>query len=132
MNTSKGEAKLVRYNGNGGAVTLPESFRDYPVTVIDCGINGMSWFRKYSDGWVECGGYVAPVSIAAYEQSTVTFDVAFPNAVAFIECQPACSATGGSDSGLYGVRDVTTTGFIFQRASANSYTLGYYWVAKGF
>ena len=29
------EAKLVRYNGNGGAVTLPESFRDYPVTVID-------------------------------------------------------------------------------------------------
>ena len=35
VNASKGEAKLVRYNGNGGAVTLPESFRDYPVTVID-------------------------------------------------------------------------------------------------
>ena len=89
----------------------------YPVTVIDSGINGTSWFRKYSDGWVECGGYVAPVSIAAYEQSTVTFDVAFPNAVVFIECQPVCSATGGSDSGLYGVRDVTTTGFIFQSCS---------------
>lgn len=35
VNTSKREATLVRYSGNGGTVQLPEFFQDYPVTVID-------------------------------------------------------------------------------------------------
>lgn len=35
VNASKNEAKLVKYIGNGGAVTLPAYYRDYPVTVID-------------------------------------------------------------------------------------------------
>jgi len=34
VNSTKHEAKLVKYIGNGGAVQLPEYFRDYPVTVI--------------------------------------------------------------------------------------------------
>lgn len=34
VNTSKHEAKLVSYSGTGGAVTLPEYYLDYPVTVI--------------------------------------------------------------------------------------------------
>lgn len=34
VNASKHEATLVRYNGNGGTVQLPEYYRDYPVTVI--------------------------------------------------------------------------------------------------
>ena len=35
VNVSKHDARLVRYNGNGGTVQLPEYFRDYPVTSID-------------------------------------------------------------------------------------------------
>ena len=35
VNASKNEARLVKYIGNGGAVTLPAYYRDYPVTVID-------------------------------------------------------------------------------------------------
>ena len=34
VNASKHEATLVRYNGSGGTVQLPEYFRDYPVTII--------------------------------------------------------------------------------------------------
>ena len=35
VNASKHEARLVRYNGNGGIVKLPAYYRDYPVTTID-------------------------------------------------------------------------------------------------
>ena len=34
VNASAHEARLVRYNGNGGAVQLPAYYRDYPVTAI--------------------------------------------------------------------------------------------------
>ena len=34
VNATKHEARLVKYNGNGGAVQLPTYYRDYPVTVI--------------------------------------------------------------------------------------------------
>lgn len=35
VNASKHEARLVKYNGAGENIQLPEYFRDYPVTVID-------------------------------------------------------------------------------------------------
>ncbi len=34
VNTSKHQATLISYSGNGGSVILPEYFRNYPVTVI--------------------------------------------------------------------------------------------------
>ena len=106
--------------------------QSYPVTVVESGVDGTSWYRKYSDGWIEQGGYVAPATIAAYEQSDVVFGTAFQNAVAFIECQPVCGSTGNGDSGLYGIRNLTNSGFTFQRGSGTSYTIGFYWIAKGF
>ena len=35
VNTSKQEARLVRYNGNSEIVRLPEYYQSYPVTEID-------------------------------------------------------------------------------------------------
>ena len=35
VNTSKRQATLVRYNGSGDTVELPDYFQGYPVTVID-------------------------------------------------------------------------------------------------
>lgn len=35
INASGHEARLVKYNGQGGVVQLPAYYRDYPVTVID-------------------------------------------------------------------------------------------------
>lgn len=117
---------------NTNPTNLESASKSYPVTVVDSGVDGTNWFRKYSDGWIEQGGYITPATIAAYEQSDVVFGTAFQNTVAFIECQPIAGATGGGDTGLYGVRNVTNSGFTFQRGSGTSYTIGFYWIAKGF
>lgn len=47
INTSAHEAKLVRYSGNGGAVTIPDCFRGYPVRVI--GRNAFSGNTSVTD-----------------------------------------------------------------------------------
>lgn len=92
------------------------------------------WYKKYSDGWIEQGGYVSPQTISAYGSVTVTFPTGkeFTNAPVYVECQPYADTDYGGDMGLYGVRDITSTGFTFTRGSASNYSnVGFYWVAKG-
>lgn len=45
-------------------------------TVVETYINGTSWYRKWSDGWVEQGGYVYPKTTST---ATVTLTLPYAN-----------------------------------------------------
>lgn len=64
-------AKSVEINGK---------FHNPVAVVVESWVanDGTSWYRKYSDGWIEQGGRLAPASGA--ENFAVTFPVAFANA----------------------------------------------------
>lgn len=104
----------------------------YPITLESFVVDGTNWRKVYSDGWVEQGGFSEPVSMAGYASREITFNWSFPTVCSSIECQPTAAAASSGDSGLYGIQDLTTTGFTFTRGTAQTYTTGFYWIAKGF
>ena len=61
------------YNDLSNKPTIPASPEAY---VTETWSSGTSWYRKYSDGWIEQGGYVAEGGAGA-AGLTVTFHTAF-------------------------------------------------------
>lgn len=115
---------------NSASITLP-------ITVVDTYHNGDSWYRKYSDGWVEQGGYVNATSVTAYGavSPSVTFVTPFTTACLMVKCTPVHSATttnANNDYELHVVQDVSTTGFTYRKGSGGTNLTGFYWQAKGF
>lgn len=108
-----------------------------PITVVQTYYDTTTkrWFRKYSDGWIEQGGfYEVTGTWANYAKFTVTFgaDYNFTQAPLMIHC---IQVTSGSDSGyqgLYGVSDVSASGFTYNTGYiTNANSTGFYWTAKG-
>lgn len=86
-----------------------------------------NWYRKYSDGWIEQGGYVAKASAP---NATVTFHMPFTNTNYFF----TSSATPGSTdaSGGDGHQNRTTTGCTILHTAFYHSGAGAYWYACGY
>lgn len=104
----------------------------YPITLESFTVDGTNWKKVYSDGWIEQGGFSEPASMAGYASRDITFNWAFPTACVTIECQPTAATVGSSDAGIYGIQNLTTTGFSFTRGASTTYTTGFYWIARGY
>lgn len=124
----------------GKTTTAPTSTAagsyDYPITLEEFYVDSENnyWYKKYSDGWIEQGGYITPRTISGYGSVSITFPTGkeFVNAPIFINCQAYAEGTGMGDIGLYGVRGVSNTGFTYTRGYGTSYNnAGFYWIAKG-
>lgn len=116
--------------------STPAGSLAYPITLEEFYTDTTTkyWYKKYSDGWIEQGGYVDLQSIAAYGSVAVTFPTGrvFVSVPIYLECQPCNTSTGGGDGGIYGVRDISNAGFTFTRGTGTNYShLGFYWTAKG-
>lgn len=125
----KGKTTTTPTSTPAGSLASPITLEEFYVDPTN-----KYWYKKYSDGWIEQGGYVDKQSVNAYNAVSVTFPSGyeFVNAPIYIECQPHATGTAGGDSGLYGVRDVSNTGFTFNRGSGTNYSnYGLYWTAKG-
>ena len=109
----------------------PAGSSAYPIILESFEVDGNNWKKVYSDGWIEQGGYSEPATMAGYAERTITFNWPFTTACITVNCQPTCSGTGGGDAGMYGIRDVSTTGFTFTRGTGTQYTTGIYWTARG-
>lgn len=120
----------------GKTTTAPSSTEAgstaYPITLESFTVDGKNWKKVYSDGWIEMGGFSEPETLAGYASKEITFNWSFPTVCVMINCQPTAAACSGGDGGVYGIQDLTTTGFTFTRGSGTSYTTGFYWIAKGF
>lgn len=80
--------------------------------LIESYISGTTWYRKYSDGWIEQGGRVTTTA----SSGTVTFYKAFSNTNYGIFCQEGekpTAETAGTDTSGYaeniGLTNYTTT-----------------------
>jgi len=98
-------------------------------TVVDTYVNGTSWYRVYSDGWIEQGGYYLGLGQGIY---ILTLLKSFTNTnYTFLRNQ--YSLGSGGSSGYY------CTGYTAKTASTVSiptdstgYTAGYSWFACGY
>lgn len=109
-----------------------------PVSVDAIVSDGTNWAIKYSDGWIEQGGYKAVSSIASYGTVDITFnttiddvDVSFSSAPVYVHCTPVYTGTTGSDFAPYGVEAVSDTGFKYRKTFSNTTLSGFYWTARG-
>lgn len=90
--------------------------------------SGTSWYRKWSDGWIEQGGRVGARSDRNF---VVTFPTAFSNTNFTITYGPATSSAGnGSQSDRIVWSTLKKTGFTYQRTDSNAtyapwYACGY-------
>ena len=117
--------------------TNPAS-KSNPIAVDAIVSNGTNWAIKYSDGWVEQGGYVTVSSLAAYGTVEVTFntaidgvDTSFTSTPVYVHCTPVYTSTTGSAFSYYGVESVSSTGFVYRRTNNATTLSGFYWTAKG-
>ena len=108
-----------------------------PITVVESSYDTTNkrWFRKYSDGWIEQGGYYEVSGTwSNYAKFEVIFGVGynFTQAPLMVHCIQVTSGSDGGYQGLYGVSDITATGFTFCTGYiTNAKSLGFYWTAKG-
>jgi len=117
------------------------------ITVVAESYTSSGWYRKYSDGWIEQGGYVAG-KLSRHASATFTFLQAYSTApvITYVSCIPFSSArsiyinTSGTffdtTNGLgRAVLQTTTTTFtIYQNggsAEDDYFAMGVYFVVCG-
>ncbi|MBQ3350252.1 MAG: hypothetical protein IJG38_07620 [Thermoguttaceae bacterium] len=102
-----------------------------PVTVVETYHDGNNWYRKYSDGWIEQGGYESISSMTQYGTKTITFITPFQTTCLNVHCGIEISGVSGRDAGLHGIQDVSTIGFTWTNGDQATTQTGIYWTAKG-
>lgn len=94
------------------------------IRLVESWKSGNSWYRKYSDGWLEQGG-----GFSFSEQvGTITFHKAFSNTNYFAVASPSTGGSGANfNAALY---SRTTTNFVFNSMIAKA--CSGFWYACGY
>jgi hypothetical protein len=90
--------------------------------------NGYTWYRKYSDGWVEQGGK------STSDGQTVTFPIQMANTEYFISGMPYETDTGAISSVAFASKTTTSVVLYGKRVNAAGFAAGahpVYWEVKG-
>lgn len=101
-----------------------------PVFIIETYRNGTEWYRKYSDGTIEQGGWCNNLA----ENATLTNNFVTPYTDASsVKLNFTLISTGYSGNGRGGLQisSNTTTTFSVHSDSYITNTGGYYWIARG-
>lgn len=88
--------------------------------------DGNSWYRKYSDGWIEQGGELKGVT------GSVTFPISFsepPKAIAFSQSN---SASANVSRIAFKNNHPTNTGMTIYLQQTQMYQYGCFWIACGY
>lgn len=87
-----------------------------------------SWYRIWSDGWIEQGGYLYSVSLGA--TSAHNFSTPFTNIPTILFGGRGYAGTGSYEGGF---RTVTTTNFTYVGISSSTSTINdFSWYACGY
>ena len=106
------------------AATTSTASSSAPAVVVENHKNGNAWYRVWSDGWIEQGGYVSATTAAANQ--TVNLNKAFTTTNFFAVAALAAGSTADLGSFQTDVFAKTTTSFKTVH-SANKY-----WYACGY
>ncbi len=116
------------YNNNAGSVGENElSVIKIPAVLVETWVSGTNWYRKYSDGWIEQGGYVW---VAMYGSANITLHKAMASSTYSV----VIGSTGGSESTCRVNTGQTNTAFsIYRHYTGGGKGDGYcYWEASGY
>lgn len=108
------------------AGTTSTASNEVPAVVVKNYRNGKSWYRVFSDGWVEQGGYRT-----GSENTFVTFNLLKSFATTDYSVKGNCTRTDTAfdPSFIVNNNSKTTTSF---SALPNSSSQGVYWTACGY
>lgn len=67
------------------ASTISDISESIPAVVVLASYSSSSWYRKYSDGWIEQGGLLTVSTSAAV---SITYPLTFVNVPIKFQCQP--------------------------------------------
>ena len=96
--------------------------------------DGKSWYRKYSDGWIEQGGIVTGLSISTDDTSiTITYPIPFTSDKVFVSANYTTTNLSGYLLAHLGPSLPTKTSFTFSMNYLSNSTLNnIIWKAVGF
>ena len=97
-----------------------------PIVCVTKWTSGTSWYRVYSDGWIEQGGYFN----CSTNGKTVTFHKAFSNTNYYLDGNASQTTAGARFTSFY---NRTTTNAACYTGDDSSFNAGYvYWYASGY
>lgn len=100
-----------------------------PVFIVETYKNGTEWYRKYSDGTIEQGGYSTNLVYNSTIQASFITPYTTANAKVFLT--PVFSASPTQGQGGFTIQSVSTDSFVVHMDSYIGQTAGYYWEATG-
>ena len=122
-------APVKSVNGQTGAVIInvPEVPKAY---ITSSWVSGASWYRVWSDGWIEQGGMVHDEGSWVNREKTVTLPKAFKNTNYNISLADTMRTKDSyMGDGNSGVKSVTTSNFVVW---VDDMVGGFYWTACGY
>lgn len=121
------DAQVAELESNVGA--LENGVGRASAYITETWSSGTSWYRKYSDGWIEQGGTLQPgVYSTYYRNVSLTFPVAFSNTKYVVLVTGTYTNTTGDGANYIGSR--TTAGCTYTihndpNADSSWYACGY-------
>lgn len=100
-----------------------------PVFIVETYKNGTEWYRKYSDGVIEQGGYNTDIIFNSTIQAS--FITPYTTNTAKVFLTPVFSASPTQGQGGFTIHSVSTDSFVVHMDSYVGQTAGYYWEATG-
>lgn len=100
-----------------------------PVFIVETYKNGTEWYRKYSDGVIEQGGYNTDLIYNSTIQAS--FITPYTTNTAKVFLTPVFSASPTQGQGGFTIQSVSTDSFVVHMDSYIGQTAGYYWEAIG-
>ena len=112
---------------NDGSLLLDGKKMVY-VTDTKVSSDGTMWYRKYSDGWIEQGGWYGANKSAS---GTMTFPVAFSTTNITVTTGVYLN---GNNAATFGINSVSTTGFTYAKKNQSGEALRHAssWFACGY
>jgi hypothetical protein len=107
------------------ATTTSSASATRPAWIVQNYVNGKSWYRVWSDGWIEQGGASIATSDQNYQTVTVSLLKTFSNTNYHVSVTASWTDDTGSGTGYFAAQ--TTSSF---KASFCGY--GYSWYACGY
>ena len=119
-------AYVVAHRCTTAATTTSSASIYKPAIVVENYKNGTEWYRKWSDGWIEQGGYITQIP-AGTGGSSVTFSKAFTDTNYF--SVPSWGTAEYAALSLIATNRTTTGMKIANRTNVPQYC---YWYACGY
>lgn len=101
-----------------------------PAVVVENYINGASWYRIWSDGWIEQGGYYTAVSQG--DDYYINYLLSFSNTNYYFSRIPKIISLSGSNSAYNNGYTTKYNNRIRIATDNTAFTIGYDWFACGY